>query len=53
MQTFCVKCRKNTKNVNSKIFETKNSRLVMQSNCAVWELKVKICERTRSKRNVK
>ena len=39
MLNFCVKCRKNTKNVNSKIFETKNSRLVMQSNCAVCGIK--------------
>ena len=34
METYCVKCRKNTKNLNSKIFKTKNGRLVMQSKCA-------------------
>ena len=33
MQTYCVKCRKNTKNLNSKIFKTKNGRLIMQSKC--------------------
>ena len=34
MDTYCVKCRKNTKNLNSKIFKTKNGRLIMQSKCA-------------------
>ena len=34
METYCVKCRKNTKNLNSKIFKTKNGRLIMQSKCA-------------------
>ena len=33
METYCVKCRKNTKNLNSKIFKTKNGRLIMQSKC--------------------
>ena len=31
MKTYCVKCRKNTENLDSKIFKTKNSRLIMQS----------------------
>ena len=33
METYCLKCRKNTKNLNSKIFKTKNNRLIMQSKC--------------------
>ena len=33
METYCVKCRKNTKNLNSKICKTKNGRLIMQSKC--------------------
>ena len=33
METYCVKCRRNTNNLNSKIFETKNGRLNMQSKC--------------------
>ena len=33
MLTYCVKCRKNTENVNSKMFKTKNNRLIMQSKC--------------------
>ena len=34
METYCVKFRKNTENLNSKIFKTKNNRLVMQSKCS-------------------
>ena len=33
MLTCCVKCRKNTENLNSKIFKTKNDILIMQSKC--------------------
>ena len=33
MKTYCVKCRKNTENLNTKIFETKNWRLITQSKC--------------------
>ena len=34
MLTYCIKCRKNTENLNSKIFKAKNGRLIMQSKCA-------------------
>ena len=33
MLTYCVKCGKNTENLNPNIFETKNDRLIMQSKC--------------------
>ena len=33
MKTYCVKCRKNTENLNPKIFKTQNSRLLMDSKC--------------------
>ena len=39
METYCVKCRKNTKNLNSKIFKTKNGRLIMQSKYADCRIK--------------
>ena len=39
MNTYCVKCKKNTKNLNSKIFKTKNNRLIMQSKVVILELK--------------
>ena len=34
MKTYCIKCRKNTENLNSKIFKTKNGRLILPSKCA-------------------
>ena len=39
MNTYCVKCRKNTENIDPKIVRTKNNRLVMQSKCSVCEIK--------------
>ena len=30
MQTYCVSCRKNTKNENAKVIRTKNGRLQMK-----------------------
>ena len=35
MLTYCVKCKKKTENLNSKIFKPKNNRLIMQSKCPV------------------
>ena len=32
--TYCVKCKTNTDNIDSKIFRTKNNRLLMQSKCS-------------------
>ena len=34
MKTYCVKCKTNTDNIDSKIFRTKNNRLLMQSKCS-------------------
>ena len=34
-----MKCRKNTENLNPKMFKTKNSRLIMQSKCPACEIK--------------
>ena len=39
MLTYCVKCRKKTENLDSKIFKTKNNRLIMQSKCPVCGIK--------------
>ena len=33
MKTYCVKCKRDAENLNSKIFKTKNNRLNMQSKC--------------------
>ena len=29
MKTYCVECKKDTENIDPKIFRTKNNRLVM------------------------
>ena len=34
MRTYCVKCKTNTDNIDSKIFRTKSNRLLMQSKCS-------------------
>ena len=38
MNTYCVKCKKVTENINPKIVRKKN-RLVMQSKCSVCGIK--------------
>ena len=39
MKTYCVKCKKDTENIDPKIFKTKNNRLVMHSKCSVCKNK--------------
>ena len=39
MQIYCVKFRKNTENLDSKIFKIKNNRLIVQSKCPVCGIK--------------
>ena len=33
--TYCVRCKKDTDNIDPKMFKTKNNRLLMQSKCSV------------------
>ena len=35
MLTYCLKCKKNTENVNSNVLKTKNGRIMLLSKCAV------------------
>ena len=39
MNTYCVKCKKDTENLNTKIFRTKNNRLIMQSKNSTCRIK--------------
>ena len=39
MNTYCVKCRKDTENIDPKIVRAKNNRLIMQSKCSVCRIK--------------
>ena len=35
MNTYCLKCKKDTANIDPKMVKTKNDRLLMQSKCSV------------------
>ena len=39
MKTYCVKCRKDTENIDPKMVRTKNNRLIMQSKYPACEIK--------------
>ena len=39
MKTYCVKCRKDTENIDPKIVLTRHNRLVMQSKSSVCGIK--------------
>ena len=39
MKTYCLKCKKDTKNIDPKMFRKKNNRLILQSKCPNVELK--------------
>ena len=34
MKTYCLKCKKDTENTDSKVVRAKNNRLLMQSKCS-------------------
>ena len=34
MKTYCLKCKKDTENIDPKMFRTNNNRLFMQSQCS-------------------
>ena len=34
MKTYCLKCKKDSENLDSKIFRTKNNRIIMRSKCS-------------------
>ena len=34
MKTYCLKCKKDTENIDPNIFRTKNNRILMQSKCS-------------------
>ena len=34
MNTYCLKCKKDTANIDPKMVRTKNNRLLMQSKCS-------------------
>ena len=42
MNTYCLKCKKETSNIDPKMVQTKNNRLLMQSKCSVCGTKKSI-----------
>ena len=39
MNTYCLVCRRNTDNINSKIVRTKTGRLMLSSQCSICKNK--------------
>ena len=39
MKTYCLVCKKNTDNINSKMIKTRNNKLMLKSQCSVCENK--------------
>ena len=37
MPTYCLKCKKNAKNIDVKMMKTKNGRFMLSSKCAVCD----------------
>ena len=35
MNTYCLSCKKNTKNINLKVIKTKTNRKIMLSRCSI------------------
>ena len=35
MNTYCLSCKKDTKNIHSKVIKTKNNRKMMLSKCSI------------------
>ena len=35
MNTYCLSCKKDTRNINSKVIKTKNNRKMMLSRCSI------------------
>ena len=64
MESYCLKCKKYTKNINPQVSSTSNGKLMILSKCAICgskkskfikkqEAKSKFIKKTRSKRNIK
>ena len=43
MNSYCVKFKKDTENIDPKMPRTKSSRLIMQSKCPVCRIKISRC----------
>ena len=48
MKSYCLKCRKNTENINPKVSKTSNNRTIVLSKCAICGSKKSRSKRTLS-----
>ena len=39
MESYCLKCKKHTKNIDPHVSSTSNSKLMILSKCAIWNSK--------------
>ena len=39
MRSYCLKCRKNTENINPRVPKTSNGRTMLLSKCTIWDSK--------------
>ena len=39
MLSYCLKCRTNTESKNPKVAKTKNGKIMLLSNCVIWDSK--------------
>ena len=39
MKSYCLKCRKNSENINPRVSKTSNGRTMVLSKCAIWNSK--------------
>ena len=42
MNTYCLSCKKDTRNINPKVIKTKNNRKMMLSRCSIFNNKKSI-----------
>ena len=43
MKSYCLKCRKETKNINPRVLKTSNNRTMILSKCAICDSKKSRC----------
>ena len=54
MESYCVRCKKYTKNINSSVSNTSNSKTMILSKCAICGSKnSKLLKKSRSKWTIK
>ena len=54
MKLCCLKCTKNTENINPRVSKTSNGKTILLSKCAIWDSKKsRFIKKSGSKRTIK